>query len=1200
MSNFMQLENECMAENLLTEIRQCINVDQTNWNFSRKNFEAIHMALQDVFDSINMEKIELRRLEALLEKAVINPENEKSAIEIYEAALGVSANGYKIVHKRDIDEIYVNNYNREWLINWNATMDLQLCLDYYAIITYICDYYSKDDSGTMGHIAQALKKAENESLKTKLSLVINQFLTHRQIGESEAYFKILPHLHLKWSNIETVFVPTGFKCNRSSFLRQINKEDAKRCNNTIKVENKDGLFIEKPSMMDKFERKDVSQNHHIGKMRYLQFCMKYTSTNSEPKKEDFYSIEFKVEESGWTISDEFNLIVTDDFEVQNIHYSLPMFIKLLNPRPGEPKYMRRRTRQVARFHKINKTKHPHEYYYSQLQLYSEFRKESELEEENIEKCKLLFEKKSNHSTLSKIQSVKSILMKHMDSVEEATENAQEMVKSNIGDTLDPALEQDNDDCVEIGFTDNSDFVFKDPSDLITQKENTRRYKEINLYDEECLDSLTRNLDEDQRQVMDIGVDFAKCISKSKKTKKSISKPPLLIIQGGAGSGKSTVIDVLSQQMEKVLRTPGDNPDHPYIIKAAFTGTAAANIKGQTLHNAFGFGFGNEFFSLGDKARDERRGELENLTIVIIDEFSLVKSDMLYQLDLRLREVMQSPDLVFGGLSVFLFGDILQLRPVMARYIFEQPISESFLIAYLINSLWEMFDVIILRQNHRQGEDREYADLLNRIRMGNVTDKDLDLLKTRVRQINHPEIPLDALVISCTNAEVNRINEDRLALINEAEHVSEAVNFTRTQKQLKPRTDASGAISGTPLQKKLKFKIGAKVMLTYNIDTCDSLTNGAFGEVMGYQFDKNGIINQVYVNFYDGECGKLRRINFVALQKEYPGKNITPIDLMEFNYSLSKKSSSTNSNATVIQFPLKLAFAATAHKVQGQTVKKPNSLVIDLRSVREAAQAYVILSRVQALCQLFILVAVCAHKITASVKAMEELERMDKVSINKTIDSRFAVISCNIRSAAKHFKDFITASKVKEAQVLCIQESWLDPLAEDTTFEVSGWKQHSNSAGRGKGIVTFFKSGFEVERDVTQSRYQMTKITSSSMDIINVYRSSGADTQTFLQDLCGLINSGNHTLILGDFNICYNSQSSDLLFHTLRCLGFKQLVKSPTHKDGRLIDHVFLFSPDSNVSYEVLQQAQYYTDHDLIKVIQGKNTFISRNVLIKSF
>ena len=68
----------------------------------------------------------------------------------------------------------------------------------------------------------------------------------------------------------------------------------------------------------------------------------------------------------------------------------------------------------------------------------------------------------------------------------------------------------------------------------------------------------------------------------------------MVVQGGAGSGKSTVIDILSQQVERILRFPGDHPDHPYCIKAAFTGTAAANIKGQTLHSAFSFSFGNEF------------------------------------------------------------------------------------------------------------------------------------------------------------------------------------------------------------------------------------------------------------------------------------------------------------------------------------------------------------------------------------------------------------------------------------------------------------------------------------------------------------------------------------------------------------------------------------------------------------------------------
>ena len=96
-------------------------------------------------------------------------------------------------------------------------------------------------------------------------------------------------------------------------------------------------------------------------------------------------------------------------------------------------------------------------------------------------------------------------------------------------------------------------------------------------------------------VLERGVAFAKSLVKTKKTPGMSLNPPLLVVQGGAGSGKSTVIDVLCQHMEKILRSPGDNPNHPYITNAAFTGTAAANIKGQTLHNAFSFNFGNEFF-----------------------------------------------------------------------------------------------------------------------------------------------------------------------------------------------------------------------------------------------------------------------------------------------------------------------------------------------------------------------------------------------------------------------------------------------------------------------------------------------------------------------------------------------------------------------------------------------------------------------------
>ena len=105
--------------------------------------------------------------------------------------------------------------------------------------------------------------------------------------------------------------------------------------------------------------------------------------------------------------------------------------------------------------------------------------------------------------------------------------------------------------------------------------------------------------------------------------------------------------------------------------------------------------------------------------------------MFYQLDLRLRELKQNADAVFGGCSVLLFGDILQLKPVMGRYIFQEPLCPDYHLPYMIDPLWQMFDVYHLTHNHRQGEDREYANILNRLRTGEHTEEDCKILKTRV-------------------------------------------------------------------------------------------------------------------------------------------------------------------------------------------------------------------------------------------------------------------------------------------------------------------------------------------------------------------------------------------------------------------------------------------------------------------------------------
>ena len=90
------------------------------------------------------------RVENLLEKVDREKiDHSSSLMAQYEKALSVNKKGYSIHYKRDVDEVMVNTYNPEWISAWNGNMDFQLCLDYFAVITYISDYYCKDDSGTM-------------------------------------------------------------------------------------------------------------------------------------------------------------------------------------------------------------------------------------------------------------------------------------------------------------------------------------------------------------------------------------------------------------------------------------------------------------------------------------------------------------------------------------------------------------------------------------------------------------------------------------------------------------------------------------------------------------------------------------------------------------------------------------------------------------------------------------------------------------------------------------------------------------------------------------------------------------------------------------------------------------------------------------------------------------------------------------------
>ena len=102
----------------------------------------------------------------------------------------------------------------EWIEAWNGNMDMQPCLDFHGTITYITDYFGKDDSGLMEVINSFLQQDTSGSPKERMKVVANTFMTHRQIGEAEAVYRLLPNMVLKYSHVNGFQLGKDQTCQR--------------------------------------------------------------------------------------------------------------------------------------------------------------------------------------------------------------------------------------------------------------------------------------------------------------------------------------------------------------------------------------------------------------------------------------------------------------------------------------------------------------------------------------------------------------------------------------------------------------------------------------------------------------------------------------------------------------------------------------------------------------------------------------------------------------------------------------------------------------------------------------------------------------------------------------------------------------------------------------------------------------------------
>ena len=283
--------------------------------------------------------------------------------------------------------------------------------------------------------------------------------------------------------------------------------------------------------------------------------------------------------------------------------------------------------------------------------------------------------------------------------------------------------------------------------------------------------------------------------------------------------------------------------------------------------------------------------------------------------------------------------------------------------------------------------------------------------------------------------------------------------------------------------------------------------------------------------------------------------------------------------------MKVAHAITAHKIQGQTIPKPLKVALDISSIFDDAQAHVMLSRVQEFEQIYILDSLPEENIRASVKALAELEGMNERSINNNPipwkqehDSFIKIAAMNCMNMNNNYEDIVVDKTLMESSIIALSETWLD---QKTILNINGYNAHFNSIGPGKGLVLYWKdNAFQPALDIKQEKMQLTKLKSSELEVIAVYRSDQGNTLELIQHLADMIKPEVATVICGDFNICYKANRCNRVSQFLERNGFSQLMKEATHIRGRHIDH-FYFKPGNGIQENpsIQRYSPYYSDHD---------------------
>ncbi|HAO14922.1 MAG TPA: hypothetical protein DDE71_05115, partial [Tenacibaculum sp.] len=936
------------------------------------------------------------------------------------------------------------------------------------------------------------------------------------------------------SNTDVVYIPTGPKKNQTRRLKMKHVLDSM---------HEDDEDIYAPIIVDKYAKKPDQLNG----MCLAEFASTYKHTNVDdidPESVESYTAPV----SG--------------------HVNVPCSSIIIKLKDEMGKMRKRNKPCVPRWHSVSELKDPEGHYLRLLQLYLPWRNEEEL-------------------LLSK--PYKNTYEEYQHEIE-----LNRQVYEPYAD-IDYADLEDNANLTSSSDSDEEDYSFMNPSllectedvDDIPNTPSSVPYRRADLsLPTNVFYDMCASLNDEQRELLNYVLLWCHY---SLWPQRDIENNSFhIFLTGGAGVGKSHLTIAIAEYCKRTLKYAGQNLDQPSVCITASTGKAASEIGGTTLHSAFRLPVKSKSLHLKDSELQRLRNKYKFLKVAIIDEISMINNKVLAMLDKRLQLLFEN-DSDFGGISILAVGDLLQLPPVCPPDIFADPTGTTY--STLAGSLWKrLFKLVELTKIVRQASDPQFAQILSRIREGNQTEEDQDVLMA----LNNKEISSwtqGCVKLFLTNHLAGIENSKALGNLASQKIVVRCKDSRRDQQTGVCDIDvpeSSSIYQTANLPHEVVLCVGARFMLTVNLDVEDKLINGSLGTIMHLQisdqYPLNGII---FIKFDDPNAGNSLKNNRLPEHL----RDCVPIKSKALEFDFRPKSGRYVSMVRR-QYPGILAHAITIHKSQGSTYEY---MVADMNNNVEGkkgksgvkmGQAYTALSRCKTL-EGLALRNFDMSKVKVNKPALKEMERLRNHGklqfvhpLQEGNGNSFSLL--NIRSWALHIDHFLLDPNfLQKCFIFCFTETHEVESRRDINCFNGDWTAIHKATAHGLAFC------YNQHKITILQEYDMQGIEAMAFHVMYqgnldfiimlVYRMPGAvhNFVDILRDQMGCLPKDKRIILLGDFNLDQRNESNIALFSELqREFSLSQRSNSTTQIDGGILDLVF----DNQSSTQVSFMPTVFSDH----------------------